>query len=244
MLECANCSWVIDVEKSDSRLPPWCPHCGADLKTRSAARPLALDKPPKQLEWEKRWAAPTFPRGRGKPVAPAFVEDGITTGPEQERPPAPRSSVLRPVLSRDEVRARPLPVSAPPGKNVAVLGLAAIFLTVAGALSYVSIEKSIAYRQAEGKFVQLVPARKGGSRPEVAYHAGGVNYKVVGGSSGLVPGPARVGDSAVVLYSVNDPGGGTVKSFSNLWLGPILTGLLGTGCLFVWCLRVPRQKAS
>jgi hypothetical protein len=62
-----------------------------------------------------------------------------------------------------------------------------------------------------------------------------------GSSSGLFVRPYEVGDSVVVLYPPADPGRGTIRRFSDLWLGPMLFGALGGACVLFWYL--PKMQA-
>ena len=50
----------------------------------------------------------------------------------------------------------------------------------------------------------------------------------------------QIGARVVVLYPAGEPGRGTIERFSDLWLGPLLTGVLGGGRLLFWGL--PRMR--
>jgi hypothetical protein len=51
MLACTNCAHPIIYDPAGGRLPPWCPHCGADLKYGNAKPAVpAVNLPPEEPE--------------------------------------------------------------------------------------------------------------------------------------------------------------------------------------------------
>jgi hypothetical protein len=242
MIECARCCRPI-VEEKGSRLPPWCPHCGADIKARSVALPAvagdAPAPPPQEPGPSRRELARSLAAAAaGRTVPPSEGEERVTESVE-ERAPAPELVYLP---SRRHVDGIAQP-DAPPRAtgNKAVLAIAAVLLGVCAVLIYWSLEKVFVYHRADGTVIGELPGRKGRSHPEVAYTVNGAEYKMQGASSsGLFSPGYPVGASVTVLYPSDDPGRGTIARFSDLWLGPLLTGLLGAGCLAFWFLSVRR----
>jgi hypothetical protein len=94
-------------------------------------------------------------------------------------------------------------------------------------------------RQAvQGKVVRLVIGRKGRTYPVVAYALGGKSYQFQGSSSGAY----SVGETVEVLVPPGQPDHGSINNFTHLWLGPVLTGVLGAGCL--WIGLTGRRRSS
>jgi hypothetical protein len=237
MLECAKCSAPIRIDPTSARLPPWCPRCGADLQTRPAKSRPALPGDP-LADVRSHWSPD--PQLDAKPAAPAAPELGVTlragAAPEVPLPePAlPTAGAEAPPYmppAADDPFAAANRYNARPGRHGAlVFGM--LFLLIAAALGYWSYVKAATYQKVTGTVARMVTGRKGNLYPEVAYTVDGREYTTPGSTSG---GP-QVGDAVEVLYPPSDPGNGTVNTFGNLWLPPLVPGVIGTLALSLWFL--------
>jgi hypothetical protein len=108
--------------------------------------------------------------------------------------------------------------------------IAVLFLLIGGALGYWSYQKATTCQKVTGTVVRMVPGRKGRLYPEVAYTVNGREYTTQGSSSG---GP-DVGEAVEVLYPPSEPGNGTLNTFSNMWLPPLVPGAIGAAALSLW----------
>jgi hypothetical protein len=250
-LTCARCSLDIKLPE-DGRLPPWCPHCGVDYKVASGeqqkaameamASPLQERAPVAPIGRFTRTplASPTLEAftpaepsapGANIPASPRSASAPYTPGSPNSDPDVEPEPVFEPSAALAGSCTSPLfPPSAPVGwgqVNLGALGLAALFLLACLYLSNSSIDKVTTYRTVPGKVVELAVGRKGRVYPRVAYWVGGKEYRIEGSSSGSY----LVGESVEVLVSPAQPDQATLNYFSDLWLGPILTGVLGAGCL-------------
>jgi hypothetical protein len=133
--------------------------------------------------------------------------------------------------------------SAPAGRwghlNLGALGLAGIMLLACVALANRSVDKLTTHQKIQGKVVRLLVSRKGATFPEVAYQFGGKTYQVRSSSS---TNSLKIGDPIEVLVPPAQPDQATINHFADMWLGPILTGILGAGCLVVGLFG--RRRAS
>jgi hypothetical protein len=249
-MTCANCSWDINLP-DDGHLPPWCPHCGIDFKVASGeqckqamealASPALLERAPVAPLRRTARAPSASPPSEaftpaGAPVCPApgtMLPPAplLDAEPEPQPEPAP-APVDRQPLSPAELAAAEFPQPAPGwGQfNLGALGLAALLLVGCLVLTNSSVDKLTTSTKVQGKVVRMMVGRKGATFPVVAYWVAGKSYEVRSSSSGT---GYQVGDTVEVLVPQGQPDQGTVHHFNNLWLGPLLTGVLGAGCLFI-----------
>jgi hypothetical protein len=234
MLECANCSRPITVDPTRARLPPWCPHCGADLNTRAAPpQPTLPDDSLAEVgsHWSPKYQRDAKAPAPAEPAAGVILRAGAAPAPPlpESAAPVPEAPLPAPPLDTHDPFAASNRYAPRQGRH-GVLVIAVLFLLIGGALAYWSYQKATTYQSVTGKVVRMVPGRKGRLYPEVAYSVNGREYTTEGGSSG---GPG-VGEAVEVLYPANDPGNGTLNTFSNLWLGPLVPGGIGAAALSLW----------
>jgi hypothetical protein len=70
--------------------------------------------------------------------------------------------------------------------------------------------------------------------PVVVYQADGVSYRFQNPNAMGMFSQYRIGDRVEVLYPQDQPGEGSINSFSDLWLLPLICGILGFGMLTVY----------
>ncbi len=242
LLSCANCTRDIFLG-SDGRLPPWCPHCGVDYKEASgekrkeslAAVAAALDRAPvAPLRRFSQTPLPSAPAGSFTPAEPPLH-------PSAALPPAPAEEVPTAELAEPVAPDAPTALaSAGWGSlNVGALAIAGLLLLGCLWLSNSAVDKLTSHQQVPGQVVRVVVGRKGRTYPVVAYSYRGKAYQFQGSSSG----PYRVGEPVDVLVPPGQPGQGSINNFTHLWVGPLLTGVLGAGCLWIG-LTGRRRRAS
>src|SRR5262249_9142545 len=130
------------------------------------------------------------------------------------------------------VRRREVPFSG----FVFALGAGLVVLCLY--LTNLSKTKLHTYREAEGTVVDFHSRQATrGARvyPIVAYKVDGKTYRVQAHSSmGLFAPTYKVGDTIPVLYPPDEPDNGSLNTFADMWLGPIVTGTLGGAILVLW----------
>jgi hypothetical protein len=134
------------------------------------------------------------------------------------------------------VRRREVPFSR------LVLAMGVGFLVLCGYLTDHAKTKLHTHREAEGTVVDFhsVQTTRGARvYPIVAYQVDGQTYRVRAHSSmGLFSRTYQLGDTIPVLYPPNEPDNGSLNTFADMWLGPIITGALGLSILGLWfCAR-------
>jgi hypothetical protein len=235
MLECAKCSAPINTDPTNSRLPPWCPRCGADLQTRAAGPQPTMPGDP-LADVGSHWS-PMYQR-EAKTPAPAEPTTGVTLqagaapAPPLAEPaaasPVPDAPLPTPPAADDPFATSTRYPRRPGTTGALVIGV--VFLLLAGVIGYWSFQKATTYQKVTGTVVRMVPGRKGSVYPVVGYTVNGREYTTQGSSSG---GPG-VGEAVEVLYPPSDPGNGTLNTFSNVWLPPLVPGGIGAAALSLW----------
>jgi hypothetical protein len=223
LFTCAGCFRGIHLPE-DGRLPPWCPHCGADFKMASGwpFTPAGSLVSP----------APTW--STAKPESRTAFSDKLpdaSQAPSEEAQADPNLAVDFP----------PTPSEGWRQLNLGALALGGVLLLICLVLSNRSVDKLTTHHKVQGRVVQLTVGRKGRIYPEVAYTFGGKTYHVRSSSSSS---SSRIGDPVELFVPPNDPDQATINSFSEMWLGSVLTGLLGAGCLWIGLAGRPRAKAA
>jgi hypothetical protein len=230
---CARCLTHISGGEDGNRLPPWCPSCGVDRKVY-----LGQEAPAAA-------AAGPAPAWRDIPTAAVRADEPPPAGEGTFAPPG------RGIVSDAELLAA-AQQAVPPRSRVSAGGTLLLLLLGGGALmggaflASNSLTKLNTYRRAEGQVVDFVTkrTRRGdASYPVVAYQVAGQSYRVQAhNSSGLFSHNYQQGDSVRVLYAPEQPGEGTLESFSELWLGSLVCGGLGSALLFLWVLAMRHRR--
>src|SRR5262249_15583755 len=205
-LTCSKCLSQIAVDPASGRVPPWCPRCGADRS--------AYASQPDSVVGVLREAASQRPAGGPSPVGNPAANSEPLSPWRQER------SALPPQLA--DIPLEDLAALAPPPRRpkVGIFVPASAPLCLLGSLvvTSLSINKLNTYHRAKGEVVDLVCTRRttrGDSiHPVVAYQVGGVGYRFQGQNSvGFFSG-YRIGDTVEVLYPPDQPGEGSIHSFT------------------------------
>ena len=239
-MSCARCSWDIPLAP-DGRAPAWCPHCGVDFREATgenqkekivALASPALERAP--VASLRRFPGSPRPAPSSEAFAPAESPLSVTPAWSPPQPEPSPSDDSEPPADSPEIAppgfVPPAPATGWGQFDLGALAVAAIALLTCLALANHSVDKLTTHQKAQGKVVRLVVGHKGRTYPEIAYWVAGKSYLVQGGSSG---GFWQVGDPVEMLVPPRQPDQATINCFSNMWLGPLIAGVLGAGCLFV-----------
>lgn len=129
MIECANCSRTIAIAENQLRLPPWCPHCGADLKAGPPKRPSAPAPAPRSLP-------PGLFPGTDRPTAAPVADERTSESVEERTPPPPRAILP----SFDPFAGAQAVPPAPANNTYFLLGIALFLLFGCLLLTYWALE--------------------------------------------------------------------------------------------------------
>jgi hypothetical protein len=127
-----------------------------------------------------------------------------------------------------------------------MVAVAAILLLLAVGLAAHSVWRLAVYQRSSGVARAVGLGNKGSTYYQINYSAGGQAYTIDTKKStwlsSIFGGGYAPGEQLVILYPPSAPGEGVVKTFSNLWSGPVTLGALGLlagACFFLqrWQFR-------
>ena len=208
---CATCHQSVPLSL-DGRLPPWCTKCGGDFK------------------------GTTLTAGEGAPEPFDPYADIKRRLPKEIAAPAPAAGARKDLGWRPEDEgAHGEAMAKPPGRsasfNFGLMLIAGGFLLVCAYLTNRSVEKVSNHKLVQGQVSGYTYTRKGFRMCQVSYSYNGQTYQITGQS-----GSHEIGITVPVMVTPDSPADGTVKSFSDLWLGPLITGVLGGACLLFFLI--------
>jgi hypothetical protein len=117
--------------------------------------------------------------------------------------------------------------------RLGVLGIGGLFLLACQVLMAWAVVKSLNRQHVKGVVVRPSLPRRSAARPRqyIVYQMGGKERAVE--DTFLDSWERQDGATVDLLVQPGQPATVAVNNFTHLWLGPLLTGVLGVGCLFV-----------
>lgn len=222
-LECANCQAPVRIS-GDDRLPPWCPKCGQNLQAVPARPPAGGARPPWAEGLDIRRAPSSAPVPPSRPR--------LTGEPVSNRDWRPSDQAASDDLA-------PAPAGGRGQLNVGLMVITGVLLAAFVYFAGRAIDK-MTYPTVKGSVTGHTQSRKGFSMARVSYVYKGQTYETTSQSS-----IGDIGAPAEVMVPPDNPGNGTISSFSDLWLLPLILGAMGGACgvFFLQDLRDDRRAA-